>query len=325
MDTISLCWRGQAGSGKKTLLHAALKKISDSRGLPFSIQYKPLSTGGVVGDVIEAGATESGAGPENTDSGQILMETSLVHMGLDISRMSMQDKHILRPILAKLGQGSQVLSGAQGRASRILVLYHTHLLSSESILLLQAFLEQNEQDTSLWITSELPVSQRIRDWFIEIPVAGHDRNFSSYVASCGPGLANWPDVFTALLDKWLSKPAPRLQEIKEVKSFVYEMLMRNLRWVEATHFILDVLLTHKGLSDEQRKAAILILAKSEATGGGYTIPSYRIPILWENLILQLRNTIYKDEPLVDAPVSSGRVSKTRKKPVANATPTVGAI
>jgi len=325
MDTISLCWRGQAGSGKKTLLHAALKSISEQRGLPFSIQYKPLSTGATVGDVVEAGATEGGAGPDEENTGQMVMETSLVHMGLDISRMSMQDKHILRPILAKLGQGSQVLSGSQGRASRILVLYHTHLLSSESILLLQAFLEQNEQDTSLWVTSELPVPQRIRDWFIEIPVAGDDRNFSKYVATCGPALANWPDVFRALIDKWLAQPPPRLKEVKEVKAFVYEMLMRNLRWVEATHFLLDVILSHKGITETQRKGAIRVLATSEATGGGYTIPSYRIPILWENLMLQLRNMFYKEEPLVDAPHSSGRVSKARKKPVAHTGATVGTV
>jgi hypothetical protein len=281
-----------AGSGKKRLLHDALRRISEQRGLPFSIQYKPLVTGGTVGDVVEAGATEGGAGPEDSDAGQILMETSLVHMGLDISRMSMQDKHLLRPILVKLGQGSQVLSGAQGRASRILVLYHTHLLSSESILLLQAFLEQNEQDTSLWVTSELPVSQRIRDWFIEIPVSGleGDRSFKTYLTECGkPDAVHWPDVFRALIDTWRLQPPPKLQEIKAVKAFVYEMLMRNLRWVEANHFLLDVILSHPELEETQRKAAIGVLANSEATAGGYTIPSYRIPILWENLLVQLRD------------------------------------
>lgn len=284
-----------AGSGKKTRLHEALKKVSLARGLPFNIQYKPLVTAGAVGDVIEAGATDSGAGPDESDTGQVLIEVSLVHMGLDISRMSMQDKHLLRPILVKLGKGSQVLSGEAGRASRILVLYHTHLLSSESILLLQAFLEQNEQDTSLWITSELPVSQRIRDWFIEIPVesTGVDINFANYLTACGKtDLANWTDIFRALIDAWRARPPPKLQEIKEVKAFVYEMLMRNLRWVEANHFLLDVILTHTEITDKQRKAAIKILAASEATAGGYTIPSYRIPILWENLFIQLRSIFF---------------------------------
>jgi len=317
MDAISLCWRGMAGTGKKTLLHEALKKVCAIRGYPFTIQYKPISADSMVGDVLGVGATEGGVGPEDGDVGQMMVETSLVHIGLDISRMSMQDKHILRPILAKLGQGSQVLAGAQGRASRILVLYHTHLLSSESILLLQAFLEQNEEDTSLWFTSELPVSQRIRDWFIEIPVGGADRNFQKYLAaSDSTALVNWSDVFTALIDRWRSRPAPKLQEIKEVKAFVYEMLMRNLRWVEATHFLLDVVLKHPELTDEQRIGAVKALAACEATAGGYTIPSYRIPILWENLFIQLRANFYlKETPIVDAPPRVGRVSKARKRVV----------
>jgi hypothetical protein len=325
MDAISLCWRGMAGAGKKTRLHEALKQVSATRGYPFTLQYKPISADSSVGDVLSAGATEGGAGPEEGDIGQMMVETSLVHIGLDISRMSMQDKHILRPILAKLGQGSQVLAGNQGHASRILVLYHTHLLSSESILLLQAFLEQNEQDTSLWFTSELPVSQRIRDWFIEIPVGGPDRNIQVYISG-NTQLANWPDIFTALIDVWRKRSAPRLQEIKEVKAFVYEMLMRNLRWVEATHFLLDVILKHPEISDEQRCRAVKALASCEATSGGYTIPSYRIPILWENLFLQLRSIFYlKEAPIVDAPPRSGRVSKARKNTVEPASTHVGGV
>ena len=327
MDAVSLCWRGMAGTGKRTLLHAALKKVCESRGFSFSIQSKPISAESTVGDVLSVGATESGVGPEEGGVGQMMVETSLVHIGLDISRMSMQDKHILRPILAKLGQGSQVLAGSQGRASRIIVLYHTHLLSSESILLLQAFLEQNEEDTSLWFTSELPVSQRIRDWFIEIPVGGPDRTFQAYLAdSKATDLVNWPDIFTALIDVWRSRPAPKLQEIKEVKAFVYEMLMRNLRWVEATHFLLDVVLKHEGITEEQRVNAMNALASCEATAGGYTIPSYRIPILWENLFLQLRATFCrKEEPIVDAPPRVGRVSKARKRPVEPAAVGMGSV
>ena len=314
-----------AGTGKKTLLHEALRKVCVGRGFPFSIQLKPISAESTVGDVLSVGATEGGVGPEEGGIGQMMVETSLVHMGLDISRMSMQDKHILRPILAKLGQGSQVLTGTQGRASRILVLYHTHLLSSESILLLQAFLEQNEHDTSLWFTSELPVSQRIRDWFIEIPVGGADRNFQQYLTDSAQG-KNWPDVFRALIDTWRSRPAPRLQEIKEVKAFVYEMLMRNLRWVEATHFLLDVILKHEDITEEQRQAAVKALASCEATAGGYTIPSYRIPILWENLFLQLRATFYRKEAtIVDAPPRAGRVSKPRKKAVESAALGLGSV
>lgn len=277
-----------AGAGKKARLHEALAALAAVRGLPFTIQMRSLAAdAGPVGNVTEAGATEEGAGPDDAESGQFQYEYSLVHIGLDIARMSMQDKHILRPVLTRLGQGSQVMAGDQGRGSRILVLYHAHLLSSESVLLVQACLEQNEGDLSIWITSELPVPQRIRDWFIEIPVAGKDHSFEAY---CGQRqLANWPTVFRSLLDKWLAAPAPVLYDLKEVKAVVYDMLMRNLRWVEVVHFLLDVVLEHPGLSPQKRKAAVGALAACEATAGGYTIPSYRIPILWESLFLQLRS------------------------------------
>lgn len=300
-----------AGTGKKTLLHEALKKVAEVRGYPFTIQMRGTGATAAAGDITEAGATDEGADPEDAAVGQFMMETSIVHMGLDIARMSMQDKHILRPILTNLGQGSQVMAGEQGRGARILVLYHAHLLSSESVLLLQACLEQNENDLSIWLTSELPVPQRIRDWFVEVSVGGEDRAFNNFSRAVSPvEPANWPTIFKGIIDSWLSSNPPTIQDVKKVKTYVYEMLMRNLRWVEATHFILDVVLSHPGLTENQCRAAIKTLAACEATGGGYTIPSYRIPILWESLFLQLRSIFTNAE--ADAAASSRRVSKKRK-------------
>lgn len=324
MDTLSLCWRGMAGTGKRTRLQAALRDLADLRKLPFTIQMRPLAlgTGGAMGDVAEAGATEDGAGPDDEGAGQFMFESSLVHIGLDIARMSMQDKHILRPVLMRLGQGSQVMAGDQGRGARILVLYHAHLLSSESVLLLQACLEQNEGDLSIWITSELPVPQRVRDWFVEVPVAGEDYAFQAFqraavAAGVSGPVSHWPTVFRAMIDRWRAAPPPKLQEVKEVKALVYEMLMRNLRWVEATHFLLDVLLSHTEITAGQRRAAMAALASCEATGGGYTIPSYRIPILWESLFLQLR-TIFA-LPETDGtsnPPGPKRATRQRKRAAA---------
>lgn len=301
-----------AGTGKKTLLNVALRNVAEMRGIPFSIQMRGTGAMTATGDVTEAGATDDGADPEDANAGQFMMETSLVHMGLDIARMSMQDKHILRPVLANLGQGSQVMAGQQGRGARILVLYHAHLLSSESALLLQACLEQNEGDLSIWLTSELPVPQRIRDWFVEIAVAGEDRAFKTFATTVAiEQPANWPTVFKGIIDKWRVAPPPKMHDVKEVKAYVYEMLMRNLRWVEATHFLLDVILEHPTITEAQRVAAIGALASCEATGGGYTIPSYRIPIMWEGLFLKLR-TIFTN---VEADVAAGpkRAGRARKR------------
>jgi hypothetical protein len=307
MDQLSLCWRGLSGTGKRTALLEALKGVATARGLPFSIQMR----------------SDTVAAEDDEEVGQFMHETSLVHLGLDVARMSMQDKNILRPVFAKMGLGSQVLTGQQGRGCRILVLYHAHLLSSESVLLLHSCLEQNEGDMSIWLTSELPVPQRIRDWFIEIPMAGIDRAFEKFsnTLDSAPKAIGWPDIFRALLDKWIAAPKPKIHDIKEVKSYVYEMLMRNLRWVEAAHHLLDAVLEHTGLSDEQRLNAVKILASCDATGGGYTIPSYRIPILWENLFIQLRSALSKVST-VEVDARPKRVIVRRKKTVVNSSSTV---
>jgi hypothetical protein len=273
-----------AGSGKRKSLVEHLKKVAENRGLPFSLTTRSLtgSTGGQEDDDDTVPKEETG---------QITYETSLIHMGFDIARMSMQDKQVLRPILLNFGQGSQVLAGNQGRGNRILVLYHAHLLSSESVLLLQSCLEQNEGDVSIWLTSELPVPYRIRDWFVSLPVAGKDNGFVKFENQLGAPAANWPMIFHNLLQKWIDDSEPTIESVKEVKAFVYELLMRNLRWVEATHFLLDTIIQHEGMTEAQRVKCIEALALSEATGGGYTIPSYRIPILWENLFLQFRSIL----------------------------------
>ena len=286
MDTLNLCWRGMAGTGKKNALNKRLKEIATSRNLPFTIQTKCINgSGGGISD-------EQDAGDADDTAGQITYESSNVHMAFDIARMSMQDKQYLRPILSNLGQGSQVLSGTQGRGARVVVLYHAHLLSSESVLLIQACLEQNEYDISIWMTSEMPVPHRIHDWFIEIPMEGDDRSFNTFSEKVSFEPATWSTIFKAMFDKWLSKGPPTISDIKEVKSFVYELLMRNFRWVEAVHFILDTIITHPSLSITHKKQCIKALSECDATGGGYTIPSYRIPIIWESLFIKFRTILH---------------------------------
>jgi len=274
-----------SGTGKKTALHAQLEAIAKVRNINFSIQIK---NGAPI-------APEEGEEEQEQEAGQLSYETSLLHTGFDIARMSMQDKQKLRPILQNMGAGSQVLSGNQGRGFRILVLYHAHLLSSESILLIQACLEQNEGDISIWMTSEMPVPLRIRDWFVEVPCKGGDQTFQKFSKISdikSEPIASWNTIFTCLIHKWVNSPYPKIGDIEKVKSFVYELLMRNLRWVEVTHHLLDAILQHKDITDAQRLLCVEALAKCEATSSGYTIPSYRIPIIWEGVFLQLRTILY---------------------------------
>ena len=69
--------------------------------------------------------------------------------------------------------------------------------------------------------------------------------------------------------------------------------MRNLRWTDCVHYLLDVVLTIP-LEKEKQKKILAILAYQEATAAGQTIPSYRIPLLWENLFLDIRQAISMD-------------------------------
>ena len=57
-----------------------------------------------------------------------------------------------------------------------------------------------------------------------------------------------------------------------------------------THYILDALLAAK-LPLKKLKAAVDVLAEQPATGGGQTLPSYRIPIAWEQLGLGLASAL----------------------------------
>jgi hypothetical protein len=295
MDGLCLSWRGNPGTGKRTQLLQHLQLVAKGRNLPFSLHTKFLQIGSAAaGSTGEVDENDETTGERTTEAGQFSYESSVVHVGFDVSRMSMQDKNILRPVFLRLGQGSQVLAGPQGRGSRILVLYHAHLLSTESILLLQAALEQNDGDLSVWMTSEIPIPVRVRDWFVEIPVAGADRQFALYKQKVGgieEHLADWPDVFMRLFARWLRKGEPTLGDVPAIKSFIYELLMRNLRWTECIHFVLDALIMMPGLSWEQRQKALDVVARCEGTGGGQTLPSYRIPILWESLFLQLRSAM----------------------------------
>jgi hypothetical protein len=280
--------RGMPGTGKKTQIHERLKYIAKLRSIPFNIQIKTLSFDSGNASTVAKGEQEDD--DSKPDNHTIEYESSLIHIGFDIARMSMQDKNILRPVLTNYGKGSHVLAGEQGRGNRIIVLYHAHLLSSESVLIIQSVLEQNDGDLSIWITSELPVTYRIKDWFIEIPVSGEDYNFQKFL-KLKPKSINWSDIFKAKILSWIKAPLPNLKEVKEIKAFVYELLMRNLRWVECVHFLLDVIIQMEELNEKQRFLLLEVLSNTQSTGGGLTLPSYRIPIVWENLFINLRRSI----------------------------------
>jgi hypothetical protein len=325
MDSLHISWCGGPGVGKRTQLLKGLQSIADLRGIPFSIQKKFFQVQPNKGDgAIETYATST-EDEETTavasEKNMLPYEFSYIHIGFDIARMSMQDKIYLRPILQRWGVGSQVLAGRQESASRILVFYNAHLLSTESIYLLHSLLEQCERDISIWFTSELPIPYRLADYFLEIPVSGVDYSLQQYkqqlqVAS----LPTWADVFRKKLLTWSTSYQPILSETQEIRAFLYECLMRNLRWVEAIHILMDIVL-ELPISEKKRLRAMDVLARQEATAAGQTIPSYRIPLLWENMFLYLRDSLsHKEE---DGEYIAPNISSESKKIISIARPAVG--
>jgi hypothetical protein len=280
---LSICWRGPPGSGKRHALQTQLQLWAKSIGQLYALKKQLWNA------PLHNGDTEE---PDEEEEKALLpMEVSIMHWGFDVSRMSLQDKQYVKSILQRWGRGSQVLSS--GHVQRCLVFYHAHLLSSESIIFLQAFLEENYQDTVLWLTSEHPLPPRLADWCIEIPTSSEGRDLSleklkrSVPNQVGPSTLEEDVVL--IYKAWLSTPA-KLSDVKKIRAIVYGLLHRNIRWTDGFHQLMFAL-DRIPLTQSQKSALAKIFISQPFTGPGQTVPSYRIPILWENYLLLIRNAL----------------------------------
>lgn len=292
MDELNLIWIGNRGVGKQTQIHKALQNVAQSRGVNFSIRKGMWSTETNKRLQRESEQTEAQQDETETPSqGEgIPYEMSLVHLGFDIARMSMQDKNYIASLLERLGYGTEVAVGKKKQAvKRILVFYHAHLLSHDSVLQLQMALEQHEGSLVIWCSSELPLPYELVDWFVEIPVAGRDFTLGKLRQEYGAQTLDWGSYFDTMIADWSKKPMT-LVRIQEIRDWVYFCLQRNLRWQEVVHYLLDSLLTAK-LSDHKLQKTVSFLSSLPSTGGGQTLGSYRIPIAWENLGIGLARSL----------------------------------
>lgn len=285
---LSICWRGPPGSGKRHALQQQLQMWATSIGQLYVLKHQNWDE--PVQEDEEEGTPEK----------VLPMEMSLLHWGFDCARMSLEDKKYLKCILPKWGRGGQVLANQQQHTQRCLVFYHAHLLSSESILYLQAFLEENYQDTVLWLTSEYPLPSRLADWCIEIPVAkATDQSYDILVRGA-PSSTNAKEILTLsqeikkILEIWSSTPA-KLSDVPHIRAIVYALLHRNIRWTEGFHHWLFALQSIS-LTQEQQKQLAELCIRQPFTGSGQTVPSYRIPILWENYLLGIRSILSPTPP-----------------------------
>ena len=313
----SFAFRGPKGSGKRTRLLQFLEGRASATRLPCHIKEstwywtKPSNGSANPDDEDDDGASSSKSIP---------YEESALHLGFDVARMSMSDKMFLQSILSRwtgqqdvtllpreqcnntagnlkdsqtnvtllspkdspTNQHTNTSESVQPTVSmRYLVLYHAHYLTDESTLQLQEALEQFPSFAIL-LTTELPVCGRLRDACLEIPVRGLDGDRL---------LTRYATAVQATLEAWSASWSP--SRIKEVRDWIYLCLQRNLRWTDMIRYWMEAAYACDWMTATQRKEFMGVLWRAESGAGWVLISSYRIPLLWESVHLQIARTLYE--------------------------------
>ena len=281
----SYAWRGFRGVGKRTRLLEFLKVQAEKNHIPFDLTMS----------IWFLNKQTSNADPDEEDdevSGKsIPYEESALHLGFDCARMSMSDKVFLQSILTRWTGQQDVCLMSSSIHTRYLVLYHAHYLTDESVLQLQECLEQYPSFAIL-LTTELPLSARLRDFCFEIPVAGEDHLLTSYTETAHLSTEDvWLDFFKKTIDEWSTDWSP--SKITDVRNWIYVCLQRNLRWTDVIMYWIFSIYQTDWITPEKRAQLMRTLWHAESGSGWVLVTSYRIPILWEHVHLQLAHQLYR--------------------------------
>lgn len=298
----SFAFRGPKGAGKRTQLLRYLEERAKEYAMPFHVKEstwyltKPSNGSANPDDEDDDGSSSSKSIP---------YEESALHLGFDVARMSMSDKMFLQSILSRwTGQQDVTLlprdqctesssDSTSAFSMRYLVLYHAQYLTDESTLQLQEALEQFPSFAIL-LTTELPVCGRLRDACLEIPVTGveGDRLLTRYAKAANlPVTDVWLTAVQATLETWSTSWSPA--RIKEVRDWIYLCLQRNLRWTDMIRYWMEAAYACSWMTPAQRKVFMGVLWRAESGAGWVLISSYRIPLLWESVHLQIARTLYE--------------------------------
>jgi hypothetical protein len=285
LQSCSYAWRGFRGVGKRTKLLNFLKKQAEKIGVPFEIKNSTW--------FLNKQPTAGGDPDEEDDesSGKsIPYEESNLHLGFDVARMSMSDKVFLQSILTRWTGQQDVCLTASMIQTRYLVLYHAHFLTDESVLQLQECLEQYPS-FSILLTTELPLSGRLRDFCFEIPVVGEDNLLANYVKQAKLTEKDvWLEFFKKTINDWSSWDDSK---VAEIRNWIYICLQRNLRWTDVITYWIEAIYATEWITPSMRASLLTILWNAESGSGWTLVTSYRIPILWEDIHLKFARQLYK--------------------------------
>ncbi len=297
----NLCFIGGHGTGKKTALHNFLRSYAASEGVPFNIKTKYLmgkllntvsSTGGAGAADDSDSDDDSPATTKNTskndedgpspDGKSFPFEVSAIHQGYNIARMSLQDKNYIYTIFKNFQGSSYVLSRQN---YHFFVFYHAHLLSEESIIFLQEKLEQYSNCLRIFFTSHYPLPNRLADHFMEIYIPNKTNYLFKSLGLPENKEPGWKLWFKRTLDAW-NTDSWNTSNIQVIRNWIYFCLQRNLRWCELIDYWTEVI-QESDLPRSKKIAIFRILTFAEGGGGWQIIPSYRIPLLWEYILLDI--------------------------------------
>ena len=280
----SYSWLGPKGCGKRTKILEFLTKQAQNLHLSFEIKkgtwYLSKQT--------------NNADPDEEDdesSGKsIPYEESALHLGFNIAHMSMSDKVFLQSILSRwTGQQDVCLMGSSMQ-TRYLVLYHAHFLTDESVLQLQECLEQYP-GFAILLTTEVPLSSRLRDFCFEIAVKGDDYLLMNYTKKMNYENKDvWLEFFKKTVEDWSTNGTA--SKIGEIRNWIYICLQRNLRWTDVIGYWIEAIYGTEWITPIMKIELFTILWKAESSAGYTLITSYRIPILWEHVHLKLAKQLY---------------------------------
>jgi hypothetical protein len=289
MDTVtpSFAWRGPRGSGKRTHLLSFLEKQATKFDIKFTLKF---ATWFLVKQTAASADPDDDDGDDESTGKSIPYEESPLHLGFDVARMSMSDKVFLQSVLKRwTGQQDVCLTQTNVR-TRYLVLYHAHYLTDESVLQLQEALEQY-QGFTLLITTELPLCSRLRDYCLDIPVPGKDKLLEKYTAETNLETRDvWKMYFAKMIEEWSKDWSA--QRIVDVRNWIYVCLQRNLRWTDVIMYWIETIYETPWIDPPSRARLMKILYEAESGSGWVLVTSYRIPILWEHVHLNLAKNLY---------------------------------
>ena len=267
---MGITWRCQDYKISKHAVHKRLERIAFQRGLSFITTRKHWH--------LDSRVSDEQAQSEELRKDGLPYETSLIHNGFSVARMSLQDRHYIRSIVDSLGENAHVLRG-----DRILVLYEADLLSTESVLLLQRLLEMRSEsgNISVWMTVRESAPHKLQDWFLDIPIP-----------LSAPPHHPWSSIIWDWVQTTRALKVHNIKHIESLRNTIYALLQRNIRWFDIHQIFMELIMEHyRELGEPLTKKLFDCLANSPNTAVGHTLTSYRIPIAWEHLFASLYDVL----------------------------------